>query len=183
VTNKSPEFLAKFPLGKVPALETADGFTLTESQAICRFLAENGPRAEQLLGRDTKARTKVEQWSCFAEQELVANATPPLVMVLLKLVPYDEARYSRSIGNFERALKVVEVALKGRSGKFLLGNELTLADIMVGGALTFAGKWLMDAEMRKLAPSVEKYLKGFTAVEEVKANFGEVQLCEQRAQI
>lgn len=29
VTNKTPEFLAKFPLAKVPAFEGADGFCLT----------------------------------------------------------------------------------------------------------------------------------------------------------
>ena len=36
-TNKSPEYLAKFPMGKVPALETADGKTLYESGAIAYY--------------------------------------------------------------------------------------------------------------------------------------------------
>ncbi|KAK5657549.1 hypothetical protein OQA88_3122 [Cercophora sp. LCS_1] len=183
VTNKSPEFLAKFPLGKVPALETADGFRLTEGQAICQFLAESGPKADQLLGSDPRTRAKINEWVCFSEQELVANAIPPLIMVLLKLVPYDEAWHKRAVGNFEGALAKVEAGLQERTSKFLVGDELTLADIMVGGVLAFAGKWLMDAEMRKLAPSVEGYLKDFTSVEEVKANFGDVQLCETRAQL
>merc|ERR1711910_107377 len=33
-TNKAPEFLKKFPLGKVPAFEGSDGVLLTESNAI-----------------------------------------------------------------------------------------------------------------------------------------------------
>lgn len=36
VTNKTPEFLAKFPLGKVPAAETPEG-PLFESNAIARY--------------------------------------------------------------------------------------------------------------------------------------------------
>lgn len=43
VTNKSKEFLAKFPLGKVPAMETADGFTLFESGAMAYYGKEWTP--------------------------------------------------------------------------------------------------------------------------------------------
>jgi elongation factor 1-gamma len=37
VTNKKPDFLAKFPLGKVPCFEGVDGFTLFESSAIAQY--------------------------------------------------------------------------------------------------------------------------------------------------
>lgn len=35
--NKKPEFLSKFPLGKIPAWEGKDGFLLTEALAIARY--------------------------------------------------------------------------------------------------------------------------------------------------
>lgn len=35
--NKKPEFLAKFPHGKIPAFDGADGFKLFESAAIARY--------------------------------------------------------------------------------------------------------------------------------------------------
>ncbi len=35
--NKKPEFLAKFPHGKIPALETKDGFRVFETTAIARY--------------------------------------------------------------------------------------------------------------------------------------------------
>merc|ERR1712213_11746 len=38
-TNKSAEFLKKFPLGKVPAFEGSDGTLLTESNAIAYYVA------------------------------------------------------------------------------------------------------------------------------------------------
>ncbi|XP_055610604.1 elongation factor 1-gamma-like [Uranotaenia lowii] len=37
-TNKSADFLKKFPFGKVPAFETADGKVLTESNAIAYYV-------------------------------------------------------------------------------------------------------------------------------------------------
>lgn len=35
--TKTDEFLTKFPFGKVPAFEGADGFTLFESSAIAQY--------------------------------------------------------------------------------------------------------------------------------------------------
>ena len=35
--NKKPEFLSKFPHGKIPAFEGADGFKLFETTAIARY--------------------------------------------------------------------------------------------------------------------------------------------------
>ena len=35
--NKKPEFLAKFPHGKIPAFESKDGFKLVEGIAIGRY--------------------------------------------------------------------------------------------------------------------------------------------------
>jgi hypothetical protein len=35
--NKKPEFLAKFPHGKLPAFEGADGFVLFEQFAVARY--------------------------------------------------------------------------------------------------------------------------------------------------
>jgi elongation factor 1-gamma len=180
VSNRTPEFLAKFPLGKVPAFESGDGtFCLTESQAIARYVAESGPKAGQLLGEDIKTRALVEQWSCYAEQELASNLTPALLMCLLKFAPYDEAKYDQSAAAFERAAQRVEIELKNGK-KFLVGEQLTLADIMIVGVLQFAGKFLMDAEMRKGLPNVEAYVKRVMEVPEMKGAFEALELCETR---
>lgn len=186
VTNRTPEFLAKFPLGKVPGFESADGkLLLSEGQAIARYVAESGPRAEQLLGglrgADAHAPTRalVDQWACFAEQELSANVIPLLLMAVTKMAPYDEARYERHVGALERALRALDAALRdGR--RFLVGGQLTLADIMVLGPLQLATRLFVDAEMRKQAPRVEGYMKGLMEVPELKQAFGELQFCETR---
>lgn len=180
VTNRSPEFLSKFPMGKVPTLETADGFCLAEGQAICRFVAESGSKSAQLLGTDTKTRAKIDEWACFAEQELTANTIPPLMMAVLKMYPYDEKRYDQCMGNMERAIKRVQIALEMGNGKFLVGEQLTLADIMVAGPLHLAGKYIMDEEMMKAAPALKGWLEGLWEVPEVKEAFGGLEFCETR---
>ncbi|KAJ4289913.1 hypothetical protein N0V88_006708 [Collariella sp. IMI 366227] len=158
VTNRTPEFLAKFPLGKVPAFESADGsLCLTEGQAIARYVAESGPCAAQLLGETVEERALVEMWSCFAEQELGSNVIPPLLMVVAKMYPYDEARYNQCVAAFERAVKRLEMVLS---------------------VLQLASKFLMDAEMRKAVPTVEAYLKKLMEAPEQKEAFGELQFCE-----
>ncbi|KAK4167022.1 glutathione S-transferase [Cladorrhinum sp. PSN259] len=175
VQNKTPEFLAKFPYGKVPAFESADGsFTLTEGQAIARYVAESGPKAAQLLGADVQTRAKIEEWACFADQELAGNMIPPLLMTIAKIIPFDAARYDQGVAAFERALKRVNVAVQGR--KFVVGDELTFADIQLLGPLQLATKFLADEEMRKAVPNVEVYLKGLLEIPELKAQFGDLVL-------
>ncbi|KAL2266825.1 hypothetical protein VTJ83DRAFT_6177 [Remersonia thermophila] len=180
VTNRSPEFLSKFPLGKVPAFESADGsFFLTEGQAIARYVAESGPNAGQLVGEDAQTRALIEQWSCFAEQEVASQATPPLLMTLYKIIPFDEAHYGQCVAAVERAAKAVEAHLA--DGKqYLVADRLTLADVMVVGVFQVATKFIIDNEMRKDLPKFEAYLKRVLEVPEMKAAFGPLELCETR---
>ncbi|XXG98944.1 hypothetical protein Hte_005277 [Hypoxylon texense] len=179
VTNKTPDFLSKFPMGKVPALECADGFCVAEGAAICTYLARSGPKAAQLLGAaDAKTEAQIAQWSYFAETELIPNMLPPAVMVLMKLIPFDEARYDKCAADTLRALKGIEAALQGGK-KHLVGDSLTLADIMVAGPLFAATKFFVDAEMREQVPAVVAWLQGLAALPEFKP-LGELVLCETR---
>ncbi|KAK0616546.1 hypothetical protein B0T14DRAFT_482848 [Immersiella caudata] len=183
-TNTTPSFLSKFPLGKVPALETHDGFTITEGLSICRFLADSGSKASQLLGRDVHTRARIDEWSVFAEQEIVGHTMPILGMLVLKVTPFHQHRYDWCVGYLEKGLGRLEMALKGdgdgKARRFLVGEEVTLADVMVGGALIRAGNFLMDREMRKGAPSVEGYLRGLLEIPEMGEAFGELALVEER---
>lgn len=145
-----------------------------------RFLAESGPKADQLLGRTVTDRALIEQWACFAEQELMANLIPPMLMVYRPdLVPYGKEGYDSFASKFERAVKYVESAVKGR--KFLVGEEVSVADVMVAGPLIMASKLLLDAEMKeKSAPSVEGWLRGLLEVPELKEAFGELVTVQER---
>ncbi|KAJ9133286.1 Glutathione S-transferase [Pleurostoma richardsiae] len=178
-TNRSPEFLSKFPMGKVPTFEGADGFCLAESAAIARYVAASGPLRDQLLGADIKTAAKIDEWAFFAESELVPRTVEVLLGCVLKLRPIDQESYNQTVGQFERALKRLEVAVKdGR--KFLVSDKITYADVMVGGALVMAGRLLFDAEMCRGVPAVTAWLKGIQGVPEMNTAFGEVVSVETR---
>merc|ERR1712184_103656 len=68
-TNKSADFLKKFPLGKVPAFEGSDGTLLTESNAIAYYVANEELRG----GSDAAARAQVVQWMSMADSDIFAR--------------------------------------------------------------------------------------------------------------
>lgn len=178
VDNKSPEFLAKFPMGKVPALECADGFCVAEGGAICYYLARSGPKKDQLLGTDPKTQAKIDEWVFLGETELIQNVLPPTAMVIYNGFPKDNERYDKCVAATERALKRIETALQGGQ-KYLVGDSVTLADIMVAGCVFFATKVIIDAEIRKEIPNVVAWAQRLAALPEFKA-LGEFNLLETR---
>lgn len=80
-TNRSDAFLAKFPLGKVPAFETKDGKYLTESNAIAYYVAN-----EQLRGTSDFYRAEVQSFVSFADNELLP-AVQSWVFPVIGIVP------------------------------------------------------------------------------------------------
>ncbi len=71
-TMKSPEFLAINPMGKVPAIRHGDA-VVTESAAICAYLADAFPAAE--LAPPPSARAAYYRWLFFASRMKVTWMT------------------------------------------------------------------------------------------------------------
>ncbi|KAI0017365.1 glutathione S-transferase [Xylariomycetidae sp. FL0641] len=181
-TIKTPEFLAKFPMGKIPAFEGADGFCLMEGGAIADYVARSGPKAAQLVGADAKAQSKVAQWTLFAETELSPGLLPIVAMCVMKVYEADQKRYDSCLANLVRALKALDASLAdGR--KWLVGDSLTLADVEVAGCLPIAFEHIIDPEIRKDIPHVVKYLQNFFTVPEVKSVYGELKMAEKRCSL
>jgi len=88
VTNKTPEFLEKFPFGKVPALETADGAYIYESNAIQFYVAES-KKDTQLLGKTPVERALVQTFVNIAINEITPAAST-WIFPLLGIVPHSQ---------------------------------------------------------------------------------------------
>ncbi len=61
--TRTKEFLAKFPNGRIPAIELDDGRLLFESNAICWYFAEGTP----MMPADIFERARMMQWLCFEQ--------------------------------------------------------------------------------------------------------------------
>lgn len=119
-----PEYLDKSPLGKVPALETEDGF-ISESRAILEYIEAAHPQPS-LLPASPFGIAKVQELAQFIELyfELVARR---LIPNLLGNTEPDPA----VLNDVDAGLTKASVALAKLSSfeQFAYGDEFTLADI------------------------------------------------------
>lgn len=122
-TDRSPELLARSPLGKVPFFETEKG-TLCESQVMMEYVEAAYPQ-KPLLPADPFAAAKVRELITFMELhlELVAREL------------YAEAFFGGKVSDEvkERTQKLLKRNIKafGKLAKFspyVAGDEFTMAD-------------------------------------------------------
>ncbi|KAB8232471.1 hypothetical protein ETB97_000881 [Aspergillus alliaceus] len=180
VTNRSPEFLAKFPLGKAPAFEGSDGTLLVESDAIAQYVAESGPAKDQLLGVLPAERAQIRRWISFAEGDIM-DAVVPFALWQMKLVSYDEAALEGYLAKLERALAALETHLKAGNQKWLAtADKLSLADISMAAALAWGFVTVLDQELREKYPSVVAWYERTIESDGVKEAFGEKKFTEKR---
>ncbi|KOS43539.1 hypothetical protein ACN38_g5568 [Penicillium nordicum] len=177
-TNRTPDFLSKFPLGKVPAFEAANGTTLFESDAITQYIAESGPAAEQLIGATPAERATIRQWICYAQGEILDPVTL-LALWRFGYQTYDEKVEVANLARLERSLGCLETHLKDRTW-FVSNEKLSLADITVASALVWGFSLAIDAEMRQKFPSVVTWYERTLQAEGVKQAFGEKNFIEKR---
>ena len=122
--TRTPEFLAKNPNGRIPALELADGTVLAESNAILFYLAEGTP----FLPEDRLGRAQVLQWMFFeqyshepfiAVARFIRHLLPPDTPRRAELPRLEQGGYA-ALGVMERRLA---------EHPFLVANRYTIADI------------------------------------------------------
>ncbi|KIK42724.1 hypothetical protein CY34DRAFT_12214 [Suillus luteus UH-Slu-Lm8-n1] len=171
VTNKSPEFVNKFPFAKIPTFEGEDGFILLEGASIARYVASLAPESG-LLGNSIKDAALVDQWIHFAEHE-INTFTDYIWQLVERFVP--EKAYSENIHKViaerqERSLKFLEQNLDLR--KFLVTDEITLADIIVAGVIQRAARVTLGAAERALYPNVFAYYERVAGDPRIKDIFG-----------
>ena len=113
----------------MPVLEDGDDFVF-ESAAICLHLADLHPDAGLAPAPGTHDRALLYQWTIFAPAEL----EPPLIESAIH-AQSDPDRSAAARRRFDEAASAVSNALDG--GEYLVGERLTVADVLVGSALAF----------------------------------------------
>ncbi|KAJ5971599.1 uncharacterized protein N7479_001517 [Penicillium vulpinum] len=179
ITNKTPEFRAKFPAGKVPAFEAADdGPYIAESDAIAQFVASSGPQATILLGSTAVEQAQIRQWICFAENEVYGHMLS-VVLWRVGYQPYNPDNETRGGKALRDALEIVETHLSREKG-FLVCGRLTLADLSLASALYWAFMHYLDEQLRGEIPQTVQWYKRTIEEEGVREVFGEPNLVSVR---
>ncbi len=132
--NKSPEYLAVNPLGKIPALQLDDETGLPESEVIVEYLEEVFPQ-KSLLPADPVQRARVRVIGRAAELYVMAAIGP--LFGQMDPSTRDQAVVETQLAKLREALTSLE-PLMG-PGPYGFGGELTLADGILFPVLTYVG--------------------------------------------
>ena len=135
---RTADYLAINPTGRTPTLVDGD-FTLSESNAIMQYLASR--KANSLWPDNARSRADISRWQCWQLAHWNAEACQPLtfqrlVKKFLNLGPPDEAIVAKATEAFHREARMLDAHLAKQP--YLVGAELTLADIAAAASLAYA---------------------------------------------
>ena len=143
--QKTPEYLAINPMGKVPALADGDA-TLAEAAAICAYVAERYPEAKLEPPVGDPRRAKYLYWLFFSP----GCIEPSIVQLATKI---EMNPVAAGWGEAQRVFDVLDAALT--KGPWILGDTFSAADIVIGSGLNFA---VRQFKMVPPRPSFDAYL-------------------------
>lgn len=154
--GREPWFLKINPGGKVPVLDD-DGAVITESAAICMHLAEKYPESKLLPPAGTVDRSTCYKWISFILTELDA----PLWTIAKHRFGLPKERRVPAVietaeWEFGVAAKVLAAGIGARP--YLVGNMLTVADILAGHTLL----WAKSARLPLAIEKLDEYLRTIT---------------------
>lgn len=137
--NRSEDFLARNPLGRVPVLELGDGRVLTETRAICTYLEGLHPEPN-LMGDGFEERAFIEMADRRMELHLllgIANCVRHTHPALAVLEQPQFGDFGASQGEKMRdTARWLDGVLAGQP--YVAGQRFTIADITAFCALEFA---------------------------------------------
>jgi len=171
---KKPEYLAKCPTGKIPLLESPEG-PIFESAAIARYLARIKPEAG-LYGSTVFEAGLVDQWVDF----ITGTIKPITIPLFLQVVGHkesDPASWATLMKGLRDALALLEKHLEGKD--FLVGKALTIADLILVSTVATVYKLILDPNMRKGFPQVNKLVEKVGAYPQYQEANGKLKLCKR----
>ncbi len=142
------EFLAASPMGKVPAIVDGD-VAMSESAAICIYVADRYSMGTLAPAVEDPQRGKYLYWVLY---------TPAVVEPTMseKIHQVETNRFSSGWGNFDLMIETWDNALEGR--EWILGDQFTAADVMLGSSAIFLGMFNMLPETRNIGAYGERCL-------------------------
>lgn len=143
--------------------------------AIASFFARES-KQDSLLGKSAFQQSQIEQYAAFA-----ASSLRPAVHYIEGAsfgtsAHIDKHHATRVRDQLYADLKTLDKALAGKT--YLVGDCLTLADILVFCSLMSAFQLVLDTQIRKTMPHISKWFAHVASLAEVRKRAGAVKPCE-----
>jgi glutathione S-transferase len=128
--TKEATYLAMNPNSLVPTLEEEDGFTLWESNSICRYLAAKYQN-RTLEPADLRTRALASKWMDW-QLSVMAPAITPVFWQLIR-TPADKRDMNAVAVGKEKTIAAAKIMDEQLSKtQYLAGNDFSYGDIPVG---------------------------------------------------
>ncbi|MET0592263.1 MAG: glutathione S-transferase family protein [Polyangiaceae bacterium] len=141
--QKSPDIVAKNPMGKLPLLTDGD-VVVTEAAAIGLYLADRYSYGKLCPKAEDPARGTYLRWSLFAPSVIEPGS-------MAKMAGWDFKPGQAGWGSYDEMLKTMEHAVS--KGPFLLGENFSMADVIFGGTL----RYMLMVKMVEPKPAFSAY--------------------------
>ncbi|XP_028852204.1 glutathione S-transferase theta-2 [Denticeps clupeoides] len=130
--HQTPEFAKLNPMKKVPVM-VDNGFVLTESDAILKYLANTYNAPEHWYPRQPERRAKVDEYTAWHHSYTRPHAAKVFILeVLLPRMtgqPTEPAKIEKALVELGDTLEKLEAMFLKRQ-PFLCGDDITLADLL-----------------------------------------------------
>ncbi|KAJ5166363.1 Elongation factor 1-gamma 2 [Penicillium canariense] len=151
--NTSAEYLKVQPLGKIPAFEGANGFTLSEVIAIAIYVTSQNEKTT-LLGKTKQDYASIVRWMSFANSEVLMKLGA-WYRPLLGLDGYNKKTVDDAAKAAVKPLAVLEQHLTANT--YLVGERITLADLFTASLLTRGFATVLDKKWRSDNPATTRW--------------------------
>jgi glutathione S-transferase len=127
--HKKPAFLAVNPMGKLPAI-VHRGIAVTETGAICAYLADAFPAAGLSPRWDEPIRGTYLRWMFFG-----AGCVDAALIDRMLARPAPERTSALGYGRYEDVIDTLEKAIT--PGPYILRERFSAADVFIGSQIGF----------------------------------------------
>jgi len=144
----SAAFLAASPMGKVPAISDQD-VAMSESAAICLYVADQYCMDKLAPALDDARRGKFLYWLMY---------TPAVIEPAMaeKFAGSEPNRGRNGWGDFAEMIRVFDEGLEGKD--WILGDQFTAADIMLGSSAVFLRMFEMLPDTKNISDYADRCL-------------------------
>lgn len=170
---KDKELAKKNPALIFPYIETVSGELIFGSVAVANFLARmsQGP----LLGKSTFETAQINQWVNWAE------SLQPLALQVQNFITgaskFDQALYANALKMLKQRVQALNAYLKGKT--YLVGGQVTMADLVCADVLTSSFQLVFDAGFRKSVSALSSWFEGIVALPDVVKAAGHIKCAAQ----
>jgi elongation factor 1-gamma len=175
-TKKRNTYAQKTPTTTLPFLETKNG-NISESISIEIFLAKK--HKPEILGSNAFEHAKINQWIEFANCE-IQNCAKELIYPIFKGKKPENKGNENEDKKFKKYLSLLEKEFK-KGNKFIMGNKLTLADIVLFRYLRFFFMFYLTEKIRNsLCPKLTQWFENIMNTKEAIDAYGRTVLCKKQ---